>query len=72
MPKYRYDEDKEEVSRPQKKTTSKPRTKRSDHKHEYDKTETESTFVNSNYIIIKKVCKICGRKGQSDWRKKDE
>lgn len=72
MPKYYYDEDREETIRPHKGTTSKPRKKKSDHKHEYDKTETESAFVNSNYIIIRKVCRICGRKGQSDWRKKNE
>ena len=36
MPKYLYDEDKEETIRPLKTNTSKPKKKKSDHKHDYE------------------------------------
>lgn len=64
MPKYYYDEDREETIRPHKVSNSKPR-KRSDHKHEYETVHALPEFKiyppHIKYLYVQQVCKICGR-----------
>lgn len=76
MPKYLYDEDKEETIRPLKTNTSKPKKKKSDHKHDYEIQEKDLDFLiyQQDKKIISKVeiCKVCGREGKRKLGKADE
>jgi hypothetical protein len=71
MPKYIYDEDREETIRPHKINKEKAKIKKSDHKHEYD-TRIADSLYSLNYYLIIKTCKICGREGDRKLVKKDE
>jgi hypothetical protein len=74
MPKYLYDEDKEETIRPLKTNTSKPKKKKSDHKHDYEIQEKELEFLLYNLdgkktVSKVEICKVCGREGKRKWEK---
>jgi hypothetical protein len=76
MPKYLYDEDKEETVRPLKTNTSKPKSKKSNHKHDYEIQERELEFLlyqQDKQLLSKvEVCKICGREGKRKLGKVNE
>jgi hypothetical protein len=53
--------EKDEIIKPRH-VTKKPRTKKSDHKHQY-RTEIKTSSYSSAYMIMVEICEICGREG---------
>ena len=42
----------------------KPKTKKADHKHEYQ-VEMRDAYFSTNYLLSVEICKVCGREGHS-------
>ena len=57
----KYDDDRDEIIRPLKKSEPKPKKPKADHKHEYEEQVYTVSEIWRASAVVKNVCKICGK-----------